>query len=303
MIRGTNGAVERSAVSTRGPSAGRALRVALVANEGSGTCDPQGCADWLRTFGAEVEPFAINELERAVAAGADRLVVAGGDGSIAPVAAAAGRAETPLALLPAGTANDFARRMGIPPDMGPAARLAARGTKTKKLELGWMDDRPFVNVASAGLPGPAARTAKAWKKPLGKLGYAAGALLAGITAKAVSVEVSCDGGALFEGDAWQVTVAASGAFGAGARIEEADPHDGELEVIAVEAGPRPGLVVLAYRLRAGSLGDHGRATHARCKTAAVQVRGRTEFNVDGEVVESGPVRFRGEADAFSLVVG
>ena len=280
-----------------------ALRVALVANAASGNSDPDRCAEWLRTFGAEVEPFTIDQLDRAVAAGADRLVVAGGDGSIAPVAAAAGRAETPLAVLPAGTANDFARRMGIPPQMGPAARLAALGTEVRQLELGWMDERPFVNVASAGLPGPAARTARAWKKPLGPLGYAAGALLAGITAKAVSVEVSCDEGPLFEGDAWQVTVAASGAFGAGSRIDEADPHDGQLDVIAVEAGPRPGLVALAYRLRSGSLGRHPRARHARCAGAAVHVRGLTEFNVDGELVGSSTARFRGQADAFSLVVG
>ena len=284
-------------------SVSRALRVALVANAASGNSDPDRCTEWLRTFGAEVESFTIDQLDRAVAAGADRLVVAGGDGSIAPVAAAAGRAETPLAVLPAGTANDFARRMGIPPQMGPAARLAALGTEVRQLELGWMDERPFVNVASAGLPGPAARTAKAWKKPLGPLGYAAGAMLAGITAKAVSVEVSCDESPLFEGDAWQVTVAASGAFGAGSRIDEADPRDGELDVIAVEAGPRPGLVALAYRLRSGSLGRHPRARHARCASAAVHVRGLTEFNVDGELVGSGTARFRGQADAFSLVVG
>ncbi len=172
---------------------GSALRVALVANAGSGSCDPDQCVEWLRTFGAEVELFAIDELEQAVASGADRLVVAGGDGSIAPVAAAAGRAGMLLALLPAGTANDFARRMGIPPQMGPAARLAARGTELKKLELGWMDDRPFVNVASAGLPGPAARTAKRWKQALGTLGYAAGALVAGLTAKAVPTRVECGG--------------------------------------------------------------------------------------------------------------
>ncbi|MDQ5834410.1 MAG: acylglycerol kinase family protein, partial [Actinomycetota bacterium] len=81
--------------STESPSVGRAVRVALVANAGSSSCDPDQCAEWLRTFGAEVELFAIDELEQAVASGADRLVVAGGDGSIAPVAAAAGRAGTP----------------------------------------------------------------------------------------------------------------------------------------------------------------------------------------------------------------
>jgi diacylglycerol kinase (ATP) len=277
--------------------------VALVANAGSRGCDPGVCAQRLQSFGAEVETFAIDQVDRAVAAGADRLVVAGGDGSIAPVAAAAGRAGTPLAVLPAGTANDFAHRMGLPVDLVSAARLAVRGTRVKQLELGWMDDRPFVNVASAGLPGPAARTAKAWKKPLGTVGYAAGAVAAGLTAKAVGVELSCDAGRLFAGDAWQVTVAASGAFGAGARIEEADPHDGALEVIAIAAGPRPGLIALAYRLRRGSLGEHRRARHARCQTATLEVPDGTEFNVDGEVVESGPAQFRGEADAFSLVVG
>lgn len=51
--------------------------MALVANAGSGSCDPDQCAEWLRSFGAEVEPFAIDELERAVATGADRLVVRG----------------------------------------------------------------------------------------------------------------------------------------------------------------------------------------------------------------------------------
>jgi diacylglycerol kinase (ATP) len=183
-----------------------------------------------------VEAFDVDEAERAAAAGCDRVAVAGGDGSIAPAAAAAGAAGIPLAVIPAGTANDFARRMGLPVDLARACRLAVCGARLRDMELGWMDERPFVNVASAGLPAPAAQRAKAWKKPLGPLGYAAGALAAGATASAVWVEVACDGGTFFEGDAWQVTVAASGAFGAGARIAEADPHDGALEVVAVAAG-------------------------------------------------------------------
>ncbi|MGH2804888.1 MAG: diacylglycerol/lipid kinase family protein, partial [Thermoleophilaceae bacterium] len=244
-----------------------------------------------------------SEAERAAAAGADRLVIAGGDGSIAAGAAAAGRAGTPVALIPAGTANDFARRLRLPLELGEAARLAVEGTRLHDLELGWMEERPFVNVASAGLPGPAARTAKAWKKSLGALGYAAGAVVAGATAHSVPAAVDCDGGRLFEGKTWQVTVAASGAFGAGSRIDEADPHDGALDVVAVEAGPRVGLVALAYRLRRGSLGRHRRARHRRCPDALVSVPDGTEWNVDGEVLRHGSARFRGQAAAFRLVVG
>jgi diacylglycerol kinase (ATP) len=249
-----------------------------------------------------VEAFDVAEAERAAAAGCDRVAVAGGDGSIAPAAAAAGAAGIPLAVIPAGTANDFARRMGLPVELAEACRLAVSGSQVRDMELGWMDDRPFVNVASAGLPAPAAQRAKTLKKPLGPLAYAAGALAAGATASAVPVEVDCDGGTLFEGDAWQVTVAASGAFGAGARIAEADPHDGALEVVTVAAGPRPGLVALAYRLRTGGLARHRRTRRRRCAHAVVRVRGGTEWNVDGEIVPAGTSRFHGRADAFRLVV-
>ena len=289
---------------TRGNLAEAATTVALVANENSGASNPARCAERLRSFGAEVRSFDIEELEEAIAWGADRVVVAGGDGSIAPVAAAAGAADVPLAVVPAGTANDFARRLGLPESVTAACRLAVGGTVVRALELGWMnDERPFVNVASAGLPAPAAQRASSWKDRLGPLAYAAGALSAGLSAKPLTCLVECDGRELLAGEAWQVTVAASGAFGAGAAVEEADPGDGALEVVAIEAGPRLGLVSLAYRLRSGRVTSHPRAFHSRCRHAEVQVPDCTRFNVDGEVVTEGNARFRAQKGAFRLVVG
>jgi YegS/Rv2252/BmrU family lipid kinase len=230
--------------------------------------------------------------------------VAGGDGSIAPVAAAAGSAGIPLAVLPAGTANDFARRLGLPDGLAAACRLAVCGTRLRSLELGWMNgERPFVNVASAGLPAPAADRARTWKARLGPLAYGLGAVTAGLSAKPLTCLVRCDGRELLAGDAWQVTVAASGAFGAGATVPEADPGDGALEVVAIEAGPRLGLVGLAYRLRSGTLAGHPHAYHAHGDEVEVQVPDGTRFNVDGELVSEGAARFKAAKDAFRLVVG
>ena len=278
--------------------------VALVANERSGASDPALCAEHLSMFGAEVRRFGMDELADAVACGADRVVIAGGDGSIAPAAAAAGEAGLPLAVVPAGTANDFKRRLNLPDDLEAACRLAVRGTVVRPLELGWMnDEHPFVNVASAGLPAPAARRARSWKERLGPLAYAAGAVSAGVSAMPLTCLVKCDGRELLAGEAWQVTVAASGAFGAGAAVEEADPGDGALDVVAIEAGPRLGLVSLAYRLRAGSVTGHPRAFHMRCEQACVQVPDGTSFNVDGELVTTGEAHFRAVKGAFRLVVG
>jgi diacylglycerol kinase (ATP) len=250
-----------------------------VANERSGSSNPAACDERLRSFGAEVV-------------------------RIAPVAAAAGAAGIPLAVIPVGTANDFARRMGLPDTLTGACRLAVHGKKLHSLELGWMNDkRPFLNVASAGLPAQAAERARSWKNRLGPLAYAAGAVTAGISAKPLTCLVECDGDELLAGEAWQVTVAASGAFGAGATVEEADPSDGALEVVAIEAGPRLGLVSLAYHLRKGNLTSHPRAYHKRCDDVEVQVPDCTRFNVDGEVVTEGDARFRAVKGAFRLVIG
>ena len=125
-----------------------------------------------------------------------------------------------------------------------------------------------------------------------------------MTAEPLTCLVLCDGREVLAGEAWQVTVAASGAFGAGASIEEADPTDGALEVVAIEAGPRIGLVSLAYHLRRGTRDRATRApTTCHCEEVEVQAPDCTRFNVDGELITAGDARFRAVKGAFRLVVG
>src|SRR4051812_17465223 len=108
----------------------------------------------MRAHGAEASVFGCEpaDLERAEAAAPERLVVAGGDGTIGPVADLAGRLDVPLGVVPGGTANDFARATGLPLDPVEAAVVAVTGSRLRRFELGRLGDgRPFVNVASAGL--------------------------------------------------------------------------------------------------------------------------------------------------------
>ena len=141
------------------------MRIALAANTASGGgLDPEPLAEAMRRHGAEVELFGCedDELERAAASHPDRIAVAGGDGTIGSAAAAAARLQVPLAVIPTGTANDYARANGLPDDPVEAAALAATCEATRRLELGRLaDGRPFVNVASAGLAAKAARHAVA----------------------------------------------------------------------------------------------------------------------------------------------
>jgi diacylglycerol kinase (ATP) len=256
----------------------------------------------LRERGAEVRSVPLEERDAAVALAPDRIVVAGGDGSIGRAAEAAARAGVPLAVVPVGTANDFARALDIPRDISEACRLAVEGTATRLLELGRMGDRPFVNVASTGLSPVAAAKAHGLKRVLGPLAYSVGALRAGITTKPIRCRVSCDGKPVFNGRAWQVSVAVTGAFGGGSAVD-ADPHDGELDVVVIAATSRARLVVHAYGLRARRLGSQRGVQGARGREVDVLTDGTTGFNVDGELVETDGARFRVQGRAFAVVHG
>ena len=282
------------------------MRIALAANrESGGGLDPEPLAAAMRSRGAEVAVFGCRdeELERAAAWQPDRLAVAGGDGTIGPVAELAGRLDVPLAVLPTGTANDFARAYGVPADRREAAELAAGGTDTRPLELGRLaDGRPFVNVASSGLASVAARNAQPLKPRLGPLAYGVGALRAATSTKPLAVTVRADGRAVYEGGAWQVIVAVSGAFGGGSGVAEADPDDGVLDVVVLPAGSRVGLARRAWGLRRRTIAQQGDVPHEQAHEIEVDLPAGSEINVDGEIREGGLERVTVQARAFRLVV-
>jgi diacylglycerol kinase family enzyme len=108
-------------------------------------------------LGAEVflmsgpEPVDVAEVARkAVAAGADLLGVAGGDGTQALVAAVAAEHGVPFMVITAGTRNHFALDLGLDRD-DPAACLGALSDGVDlRVDLGMIGGRTFVNNASFG---------------------------------------------------------------------------------------------------------------------------------------------------------
>ena len=280
------------------------MKAALIVNAGSGTgLDADVVERELRGAGAEVTSFELGDERAAANSAAERLVVAGGDGTVAAVAVAAATAGKPLAVIAAGTANDFVRAHGLPRGLRGACLLAATGRRTRALELAWMDERPFLNVASAGLAAPAARRASRWKRALGVAAYALGAMGAAVVDSPVPCAVSVDGEPVYEGKAWQVTVASSGAFGGGSHLDVADASDGFLETVVLQNGPRALLAARAVGMRTGRVTEQRGVSHRRGYEVELDVPPDTEFNVDGEVVCHGPARFRVDPAAFRLVAG
>jgi diacylglycerol kinase (ATP) len=277
------------------------LRLLLLANPRSGAGRAEDVVSELRAAGTEVTAAAIEEVERFPTTGFDRVAVAGGDGSIGPAAELAARAGVPLAVIPAGTANDFARAVGLPLDVRDACRVAAAGSRTRAFELGRIDGRPFVNVASVGLPPAAARAARGWKRLLGSLAYVLGGARAGLQADPVDCRIVCDSELLFAGAAWQATVACSGAFGAGSSVG-GEPADGLLDAVVIGAGSRARLFRVAYGLRAGTIRSQPDVRSRRARRVRVEVSPGTTFNVDGELLALGPVELSAVPGAFEVVI-
>jgi diacylglycerol kinase family enzyme len=96
-------------------------------------------------------------IAEAVEGGADALGVAGGDGSISAVAAAAWPRRLPVICVPTGTRNHFARDLGLDP-ADPAAALEAFADGTEVgIDVGTVNGRLFLNVVSLGIYGEAVR--------------------------------------------------------------------------------------------------------------------------------------------------
>ncbi len=303
------------------------MRLTLVANhESGGTTDAEAIAARLRSHGAIVTTVSLHDVGRAPLPDADRIVVAGGDGSIAPAAAAA---PVPLAVVPTGTANDFARALGLPDDIDAACALAAGPeAPTRAIELGLArplgdapegaaelapagtraarrgpdGPRPFVNAASCGLSVVATRRAEPLKPRLGPLAYAVGALRAGLSGRPLDARVAADGRIVHAGRAWQVIVGATGAFGGGSGIAEADPRDGLLDVVVLPAGSRGALLRRAWGLRSRRIARQRGVVHAQAGRIDVEVAAGTPWNVDGEVCRLGAVAFTAQQGGVEVVV-
>ena len=283
------------------------MRVALVVNKASGGgTDPVPLERAMREHGAEVTTCGCEpgDLGSIPAAEPERVVVAGGDGTVGAVAELAGRLGVPLGVIPAGTANDFVRSNDLPLDPVEAAVLAVTGERLRHLELGRLGDgRPFVNVASAGLASVAARRAAPLKPRLGPLAYGVGAARAAATAAPLECAVRVDGAPVFSGGAWQVILAVTGAFGGGSGVGAADPQDGVLDVAIIPAGSRIGLARRAWGLKRHTIAEQRGVEHHRGDVIEVDVPPGTEFNADGEVRDRGLDRVTVERDAYALVAG
>jgi diacylglycerol kinase (ATP) len=241
--------------------------------------------------------------------GRRQLVVAGGDGSFHGVVAALNRrselSQTVLGLIPVGTGNDFARAVGIPLDTEAAAR-AVLGGKVGPIDL-VVDNAGdvVVNNVRAGMGAEASRQAIKWKKRLGRLGYAIGAVRALLQPHVLRVLMCVDEQVVTKDDrpVLDISIGNGATVGGGLPVNPAaHPQSGQMDVmLSFAVGPiaRIGYGIDLLRSRHLTRTDvlHGRGNTVSVSGTAFY------FSSDGEV--SGPVSdrsWRVEKSAFQMML-
>jgi YegS/Rv2252/BmrU family lipid kinase len=123
------------------------------------------------------DPAKLGDTVRAaVQSGAPMVIVGGGDGSLSSVVGHLVGHDCVFAVLPMGTANSFARTLGLPIDLDEAIAAIAGGRR-RRIDLGMIDGNYFLNAASLGLAPMIAKTVPhKLKRYLGRIGYLAWAI-------------------------------------------------------------------------------------------------------------------------------
>jgi lipid kinase YegS len=253
-------------------------------------------AEWARARGHRVraqvtwEPGDARRFAAAaVARGTDAVIAVGGDGTLNEALNGVVGSEVPLGVLPLGTANDFARQIGVPDDPRSALALLLDillDHGPRRIDVGVLNGRAFLNVSSAGIGAETtADTPAGVKGVLGPLAYAlTGAWKFAADYEGRSARFSGPGFSR-EVDYLLFAVGNARATGAGVAIAPlAEFDDGLLDLCVVEPVARARFAGLLLELRRGEHLDRDGVHYVQTPWVRVESEAPVAVNVDGEAL-------------------
>lgn len=220
----------------------------------------------------------------AAAAGVELLLAVGGDGTVNEVADGLLGSPAALGIVPVGSGNGLARSLGIPLEPRAALRVLETGV-TRRMDVGFVNGRPFLNVAGAGFDAHVGAEFHRHGRSGGRRGilsYVKLSFMAVLHYRVTSFALETDQ-RRFDGRAYTVAFANGRQYGAGAVLApRARLDDGRLDVVIFEDAPVLTVLSQAPRLFLGSI---DRFRHYRTFVASSGVLAAPQpfpFHRDGE---------------------
>lgn len=211
------------------------------------------------------------------------ILVAGGDGTVDSVVNAMmdKGIDLPIAILPVGTANDFGNFLGISSDVKQACKDIL-STEPKKVDIGKINNKYFVNVASSGLfTDVSQKTDVNLKNTIGKLAY----YLKGIEelpnfrrlkVKLTSREIQ------YDGEMYLILVFNGQTAGSFRLATRADASDGLLDVIMIKAVQIYEILPLFIKILRGEHLDSDKVIYFKTNDILIESNEEIVTDIDGE---------------------
>jgi YegS/Rv2252/BmrU family lipid kinase len=228
------------------------------------------------------KPETMSDEIRAALRKAPMVIVGGGDGTLSKAIDHFLGSDTVFALLPLGTANSFARTLGVPLDLDGAVDVIARG-EARRIDLASINGDYFLNNAALGLaPKVAESVPHGLKRKLGRLGYLLWAGWSAANFKAFRLIVN-DGARAHRLWATEARIANGRYHGGIELIEHADIESGELVVQAVvgRSVAKLGWSYLASAIKARS--RHDTLREFRGRRLEIRTSPLMRVSIDGEL--------------------
>ncbi len=234
----------------------------------------------------------------------DRILAAGGDGSVNRAASLCLKTGATLAVLPSGTANDFFRNLGLPEDPAELCEAVAEG-RTRDLDIADFSNGIFLNVAHVGLGTLASRDSEGGvKKLFGRFSYGLSLIRRLYSQRGFRGTVYAEQAAI--SGRWLTIAIANGTFfGGGNEIPGASLNNGKLVIIAVRPDSVPSLfwAYLTARLRGSTSKGNKTVVELVSPWCRVDTRRPRTVTVDGEVAGKTPLNVLCQARGLRVVCG
>ena len=270
------------------------LVVNAMSRRGDETFEPAKTK--LKAAGIElIEAHAVKkpeDMDRTVIdaiAKAPMVIIGGGDGSLSSSVDHFVGKDTVFAILPLGTANSFAKTLGMKVDLDSAVEVIANGRR-KRIDLGKIDGDYFVNAAALGLSPLIADTVPHnLKKYFGMIGYLLWAVRVAFKFRPFKLRLTLDDGTMVKTWATEARIANGTHHGGVELVEDQTLDSGDIVIQAVTGKSLWGLAwswfTTLFKLRQRKL----TTTEWRGQRIRMEARPKQKISIDGEIAAKTPV--------------
>lgn len=219
------------------------------------------------------------------------ILIAGGDGTIDTVVNAMKnrQIELPIAVLPVGTANDFAKFLGMTNNIKDNVEQILN-SKPVKVDLGHVNDKYFVNVLSTGLfTDVSQKTDTNLKNTLGKLAYYIKGIEQLPNFRSLNVKITADG-KVYDSPMYLMLVF-NGQTAGGFKIAlDAKIDDGFFDILILKSCHIPEFIHVFLKFMMGEHTDDPRVEYIKAKELLIETTEDIVTDIDGEKGPDFPLR-------------